>query len=155
MAYRLRGVGMVQDPATGILSWPWYCGAFGPLGFFAADCGGPTAAQLRLQTDMQNLGPAALANPELVASLKEQWQQSYAQQAASHPVEAAAAEAPITSAAEAGVQPFVNLATSAGQVLTTGTSLLGNPWILGAGLVLVLVFMMAAVGGGSPRRYGR
>jgi hypothetical protein len=156
MAYRRRprGVGVVQDPTTGKISMPWWCGP--TVGILWSDqCAVATAAQLRLEQDMSNLGPAALANPTLVASLKEQWAQSYAEECAADPTSCAAAEAPITSAAEAGVQPFVDVATSAGKVLTTTTSFLSNPWILGIGAALVVLFAMSAMGGGSPRRYGR
>lgn len=155
MAYRLRhGVGAVQDPATGKVSLPWWCTTLGGA-FWSDKCAAPTAAQLRLEEDMSNLGPAALANPQLVVSLQQQWAQSFAEQCAADPTSCAAAEAPVTSAVEAGVQPFVDVATSAGKVLTTTTSLLSNPWILGIGAALVVLFAMSVVGGGSPRRYGR
>lgn len=149
--YSFRGMGeMTVDvggksitvDANGNWVPSWFCRY---LGF----CLPPSASELSQANDLANLGPAASA--ATVATLQTQWAMTDAQQCAAYPEQCAAAQNPLGSALESGVQPFVDLSSAAGRAATaaldvgTGTlSLFSNPWLLAGGaaaFVALLIYM--------------
>lgn len=158
--YQMRGLGVVMKPEGGYRV-PGWC-SWLPFSSFNDACAPPTPDQV-LSESMSNLG--GHANPALIPILQRQWAEADAQQCAENPEACAdylyAVEHPALSATigpSAGVAASRAIAAVSDAVENAADgvkSALSINWgmvaLVGSAAVLALV----AIGGGTPRRYGR
>lgn len=150
----MRGLGVVVNP-NGSYYVPGYC-SWLPFSSFADACKPPTHEQF-IADQMSSLGPAAKANPAVVADLNTAWGKVVADQCAANPADCAdyetALKYPNLSAAvgTGPIETFEYVKDAAGRALDS----VKTNWGLILGVGAVAIFAVTTIFQPGARRYGR